>query len=224
MAVETGVNRLLEVSNARDDAAPDALGGDLGEEALDEIEPGCTRWREVQLEARMLGELRLRRASCASVVVEHEMEVEVLLHAPVDRLQEADELFDTVARLAFSNDETTLRVEGCEQHRCALALVVVSHRCRDALLQGEARLGAVERLDLAFPVDAQYQGHGPAGSCRPDDIGHFLLELQVVGNLQPTRQARPEGGVSPDALHAGVADPDRLRHDCKRQCVALAPA
>ena len=40
MAVEVVVDRLLEVSNAPEGTAPDALARDLGEEALDQIEPG----------------------------------------------------------------------------------------------------------------------------------------------------------------------------------------
>jgi hypothetical protein len=42
MAVEVVVDRQLEVSNAPKDTAPDALRCDLGEEALDQIEPALT--------------------------------------------------------------------------------------------------------------------------------------------------------------------------------------
>ena len=109
MAVEIVVDRPLELGDAPEDAAPDALGGDLVEEALDEIEPGCAGRREVQLETRMLGELRLYLGRLVrSVVVEHEMDAEVLLHAPVDPPQEADELLGTVTRLAFADDEAAL--------------------------------------------------------------------------------------------------------------------
>ena len=59
MAVEIVVDRLLEVSNAPEDAAADTLARDLGEEALDEIQPGCAGRREVQLEAWMLVQPRL---------------------------------------------------------------------------------------------------------------------------------------------------------------------
>ena len=96
VAVEIVVDRLLELGNAPEDAAPDAFGRDLGEEALDEIEPGRARRREVQLEAPMLGEPLLHLGRLVrSVVVEHQVDVEVLLQAPVDPLQEADELFRT---------------------------------------------------------------------------------------------------------------------------------
>jgi len=43
VAVEIVVDRSLKVGDAPEDAAADALGRDLGEEALDQIEPGCAR-------------------------------------------------------------------------------------------------------------------------------------------------------------------------------------
>ena len=48
--IEVVVDRFLEFGDAGEDAASDALGRDLGEEALDEIEPGALvgvkcRWK-----------------------------------------------------------------------------------------------------------------------------------------------------------------------------------
>jgi hypothetical protein len=104
MPVEVIVDRILQLGHAREGAAPDALHRDLCEEAFDEIEPGRTRRREVQLEARMLGQPRLHlRCLVRPVVVEHQVDVEVLLHAPVDPLQEADELLGAVTRLALAS-------------------------------------------------------------------------------------------------------------------------
>ena len=47
--------------------------------------------------------------------------------------------------------------EGGEQRGRAVALVVVRHRCGAPLLQRQAGLGAVERLDLALLVDAEHE-------------------------------------------------------------------
>ena len=72
-------------------------------EALNQIEPRRTRRREVHMEAAMLGKPALHgRCLMGSVVVEHEMEIEVLFHAPVDALQELDELVGTMAGMAFA--------------------------------------------------------------------------------------------------------------------------
>jgi hypothetical protein len=78
------------------------------------------------MEAAMLDKPALHgRCLMGSVVVEHEMEIEVLFHAPVDALQELDELLCTVAGIAFADDAPTLRVKGRKQCRGAVALVVV---------------------------------------------------------------------------------------------------
>ena len=77
------------------------------------------------------------------VVVNHEVDVEVPLHAPVDSLQETDELLGAVTRLAFADDDAALHIQRSEQGRRAMPLVVVSHGRGTALLQGQARLGAI---------------------------------------------------------------------------------
>src|ERR1022692_4802261 len=46
-------------------------------------------------------------------------------------------------------------VESCEQRGGAVTFVVVRHRSGTARLHRQPRLGAVERLDLAFLVDRE---------------------------------------------------------------------
>jgi len=53
MAHQVVVDGVLEVGDAPEGAAPDALGCDLGEEPLDEVEPGGARRREVAGKARV---------------------------------------------------------------------------------------------------------------------------------------------------------------------------
>ena len=77
----------------RCDAAPDLFLGEEREPALDEIEPRRAGRREVQMEARALGQpapdhRRLVRA----VVVEDEVDVEVRGHVRLDRVEELAEL------------------------------------------------------------------------------------------------------------------------------------
>jgi hypothetical protein len=161
------MDRLLEVGDAHEGAAPNALGSDLGEEALDQIEPGCAGWREVQPEARMLCQPRLHLGCLVrSVVVEHEMDAEVLLHAPVDPLQEADEFLGTMARLTFTNDETARHIERSEQRRRAVALVVVRQGRRAAI---SSRAGPA--VSYRAPGSDSFRRRtgpapDPAGSCR----------------------------------------------------------
>ncbi len=81
VAVEVVVDRVLEVGNAPEDAAAETLAGDLGEEALDEVEPGSAGRREVHVEARSWRARAAPGVFVRGVVVDHEVEVEVVLGA-----------------------------------------------------------------------------------------------------------------------------------------------
>ena len=110
------MDRILQLRHAGEGAAADALPGDFREEALDEVHPRRAGRREVQLEARTLGQPRLDLGRLVRpVIVEHQMDVEVPLHAPIDPPQEADELLGAMPRLALADNEASLHVEGPEQ-------------------------------------------------------------------------------------------------------------
>ena len=57
----------------------------------------------------------------------------------------------------LADDRAVEHVEGGEQGCCAVALVIMGHGPGAALLHRQTRLGPVERLDLAFLVDAEHQ-------------------------------------------------------------------
>jgi len=58
---------------------------------------------------------------------------------------------------ALADDLAGGNIELGEQRRCAMALVVVGPGSGAALLHRQARLGAVERLDLALFVERKHQ-------------------------------------------------------------------
>ena len=67
-----------EVGHAGEDAAAQSLVGELAEPALDEVQPGAARGREVQMEARMLlkpgSDVRM---FVGLVVVEDQVQLEI---------------------------------------------------------------------------------------------------------------------------------------------------
>ena len=145
--------------DALEDAATDALSGDLGKEPLDHVEPRARSRREVQMEARMPREPALYRGSLVGgIIVDDEMQVEMRRRALIDGLKEAEELAMAVAGHAFADDGAVEHVECREQVRGAVALVVMRHRPAAALLHRQPRLGAVEGLDLALFIDRKNQG------------------------------------------------------------------
>jgi hypothetical protein len=75
-----------------------------------------------------------------SVVVEHEMNIEMVLHAPVDLLEELDEFPGAMARLAFADDEAALHIERGKQRGRAVTLVVMGHGRGAALYRAASSL------------------------------------------------------------------------------------
>src|ERR1039457_5008693 len=135
VVVEIVHDGLLQFVDAFEDAAADALSGDLGKEPLDHVEPRAGSGREVQMKARMPFEPALYRGGLVGgIIVDDEMQVEMGQRAFVDGLEEAEELAMPVARHAFAHDGAVEHVESREQGRGTVALVVMRHRPAAALL------------------------------------------------------------------------------------------
>src|ERR1700692_3258246 len=116
------------------------------------------------------------------------MDVEVLCYRPVDLFRETDELLGAVTRQALADDLASLDIECRKQRRRAIAFVVVRHRLSTALLHRQAPVGAIERLNLAFLVDAEHNRLVGRVEVEPDDVDHFFSELWIVGELEWARQ------------------------------------
>src|SRR5579859_989972 len=106
----------------------------------------------------------------------------------------------------------TLHVKGGKQRRGAVALVIVRHRLGPPLFERQARLRAVERLDLALLVDAQHQGTLRRVHVKADNIDNLLGEHRIVRDLESAHDMRLKAGSGPHALHAAMADADGLGH------------
>jgi len=207
------VDCAFEIVDAGVAAAADALCRDLGEEALDEVQPGRAGGCEVQLEPGMLLQpgLHLGRL-VGGVVVENQMYVARCLHGPVDAAQKAEELPGAVAWHAFPDDQARFDVQCGEEHGCAMVLVVVGHRGRPPILERQIRLRPIERLDLRLLIDAEHDRAIRRINVVAEDFGDFLLEHRVVRDLEPFHDMRPETRIGPDAPGARGRYAHRLRH------------
>ena len=59
---------------------------------------------------------------------------------------------------ALADDLAFQHIERRKQRRNAVTLVVVGHGAGASLLHRQPRLGAVQRLDLAFLIDREHDG------------------------------------------------------------------
>ena len=128
-------------------------------------------------------------------VVEDDVDSLVGRDLSLDLVEEADELLMPMLLHAAPDDFAFEHVEGGEQRGGAVAFVIMGHGGDTPLLQGQARLGAVERLDLAILVDREHDGMLGRIDIKPDhvmqpvdEVGVVrVLELQDTMRLQPVR-------------------------------------
>ena len=93
MGVDEGADSGLELGGGTVDAAPDLLLGQVGEEALDLVDPGRACGREMDVSARALGQpVADRLGLVGGVVVHHEVDVEFGGHSDLDLIEEPAEL------------------------------------------------------------------------------------------------------------------------------------
>jgi hypothetical protein len=170
---------VFELGHAVERASSDALPCNLGEQSLDEVEPGAGCRREVECDARMALEPAVH-GGCfvCGVVVDDQVQIEVRERFTVDLFQEHQELLGAMARQAFTDDLAGRHIERGEQRRGPVTFVVVRHGAGAALLHGQARLGAIEGLDLAHM--------GICGSrCSDQDYIVKFLSLLGIQGLSP---------------------------------------
>ena len=103
-------------------------------------------------------------------------------------------------------------IQRCEQRGGAVADVVVGHRPGLAGLERQARLGAVERLDLALLVDRQHDGVARRRQVEADDVRELGDELRVAAALEGADAMRLQLVGRPDPLHRAQRQPGGLGH------------
>jgi hypothetical protein len=80
----------------------------------------------------------------------------------IDPAHEFEPLLVAMARHALTDYPAGGDVEGGEQGRSAMALIVMHHGVAASLLQRQAQLSAVQCLDLALFVDREIPAPCPA--------------------------------------------------------------
>src|SRR5262245_11809251 len=121
-------------------------------------------------------------------------------------------LFAGIALTAVADDLTFQHIKRRKQCRDAVTLVVVGDGAGTSLLHRQPRLGAVQRLDLAFLIDRENDGVVGRIDVEADDLFELGRELGIIRQLEPADQMRPQAVSTPDPLHRTDADASGLRH------------
>src|SRR6201989_3307437 len=113
-------------------------------------------------------------------------------------------------------------VEGSEQRGSAVPLIIVGHSYTAPRLDRQARLSAVERLDLALFVDAEHHRVRRRVDIQPDDVTQLGDEFRVTRQFELPYPMRLEAVRAPDTLYRGDADLRQLGHRRRRPMGGLA--
>src|SRR6202051_2137928 len=131
---------------------------------------------------------------------------------PLDRVQKSNEFLMTMTQHVAADDRAVEDVEGGEQCRGAVPLVIVCHGSEPALLQRQAWPGAIEGLDLALLVDRQHDGVGRRIDIEPDNVAQLGDEVWIVRELELSAPVRLEPVGFPDGTDRAGTYAARPRH------------
>ncbi len=121
---------------------------------------------------------------------------------PVNFPQELQEFLMPVTGHAFPDHGSVQQVQSGEQGCGAVPLVVVRHRAAAPFLQRQARLGAIQGLDLTLLIKAQHQGLVRRVQLQAHHIGQFLDEAFVAEDCRG-RAGTSRSGEAANREHPG---------------------
>ena len=134
-----------------------------------------------------------------------------------DQLEKGQELDVGVTRVAgVGGDLAGGDLQRGEQAGGAVANVIVGLLLGNALAQRQNRLGPIQRLDLAFLVDADHYRTRRRIQVEPHHVAQLGFQLRVGGKLERLHPVRLDAPLAPDPRHRGERDPQPLRHQPRR--------
>ncbi len=121
----------------------------------------------------------------------------------LDGFDKTDELLMPMALHVLPEDLAGHDVQRREQRGrgVALILMVVGHGRAAPLLERQARLSAIKRLDPRLFVPARHDGMGRRRGAAPDEVVRRLGQGGIVGALETAPPIGREAVRLPDLLH-----------------------
>ena len=183
--VDVILDGLFQFLRGAMNTASQLLFGQQGKQALDLVQPRSAGRGEVDMPVRPLGE------PCSDgwglvggVIVHDQMDIEIVRHIGIDLTKKRQKFLGAVSLEASSDHLAGGNIEGGEERRRAMPLIVVSAPFSLTWPHRQERLCPIERLDLALFIDAQHQSALGRVEIKPDNVPHLLDEKRVSGKLE----------------------------------------
>src|SRR6202030_175680 len=123
-----------------------------------------------------------------------------------DLCKEVDELGTGVPWAGFSQHLAGLSVQSAVERKRSMAVVLEAMSFGPAGRKRQNRVQAIQRLDGALLVDAEYSGVHRWFEVQPDDVGSLLFKRWIVTRHIAARTVGVESKLAPHS-------PDRRRTD-----------
>ena len=210
-------NGILQLRDAPENAASNALLRDVTKTSLHQIQPRTAGGREVHMETLVSFQPFLNiRMFMGRVVVDNQMQVQVGGRLGVDLPQEFQPFLMAMLLHALGDHFPLDDFEGRKQGRRSIPFVVGCHRAQSAWIHRQALLRSVEGLDRGLFVTGKHHRMFRRFQVQAHDVDKFLNEVWIVGDLERLYQMRLQAVVSPHALNGRLADAHRLGHRSRR--------
>ena len=142
-----------------------------------------------------------------AVVVHHQMQAHRPRKLLVQPAQKAQELLVSMPFVTLSNHPSLQDIERSKQGGGAVAFVVVGHGSAATLFHGQARLRAIERLDLGLLIHTQHQRLLRRIQIQAHHVRQFLQKLGVARQLERLVPVRLQLVALPDIVDRRLAHP-----------------
>ena len=175
MRLDIALDGVFEIGDGFEDASPDFAAGDNREKSFDRVEPRRRGRREMECPSRVVREpFQDLGMFVGGVIVGDGVDDFASGHVPFDGVEKANEFLMPMLLHTAPDDRAIKNIQRGKERRRAIALVVMGHRSAFARLERQARLSAVERLDLAFLVDGDDDGVSGRIHVKANDVLDLL--------------------------------------------------
>ena len=217
MRLDVALDGVFEISDRFEDAASDFPTCDRRKEALDCVEPRRRGWCEMECPSRMVGEPRQDIGMFVGrVVVGDGVNDFSSWYGALNGVQESNELLMPMLFHTPPDDGSVEDVERREQCGHAVAFVIVGHGSAFSGFQWQSRLGAIERLNLAFLVDGDDDRVSRRRDVEADDVLDFFSEFWIAGSFESANAMGLQAMSIPQALNRPKRNAERLGHRAAR--------
>ncbi len=135
------------------------------------------------------------------VIVSDQMHRLALGDLAINQTQEAQPFLMPMARQARGDDRALRDMQGGKEGGGAMPLVIVRHRAAAPRLQGQARLRAIQGLDLAFFIHAEDHGMFRGVQIQAHHVLQFVLKVRIPAELKSPHAVGLQAMGGPDPLH-----------------------